>query len=76
MLKSLSLLTLLLVTATAAAYSFPPLTGRVVDQADLVWIDIDRTLPEEVVRAVEAGLPYTRVTVHADPWPPDREDYA
>jgi len=36
MLKSLSLLTLLLVTATAAAYSFPPLTGRVVDQAGLL----------------------------------------
>ena len=36
MLKSLSLLTLLLVTAIAAAYSFPPLTGRVVDQADLL----------------------------------------
>ena len=36
MLKSLSLLTLLLVTATAAAYNFPPLTGRVVDQAGLL----------------------------------------
>ena len=35
MLKSLSLL-LLLVTATAIAYNFPPLSGRVVDQANLL----------------------------------------
>jgi uncharacterized protein len=35
MLKSLSLL-LLLVTATAVAYNFPPLSGRVVDQAGLL----------------------------------------
>jgi uncharacterized protein len=36
MLKSLSLVTLLLVSTIAAAYNFPPLTGRVVDQADLL----------------------------------------
>ena len=36
MLKSLPLLTLLLVTVTAAAYNFPPLSGRVVDQAGLL----------------------------------------
>jgi uncharacterized protein len=35
MLKSLSLL-LLLVTATAVAYNFPPLSGRVIDQANLL----------------------------------------
>ena len=50
----------------------------------VLHVEIDRQisfeeshrLSEEVVRAVEAGLPYTRVTVHADPWPPEREDYA
>ncbi|MEN8151852.1 MAG: cation diffusion facilitator family transporter [Planctomycetota bacterium] len=48
----------------------------------VIHVEIDRRVPfveahrrsEQVVRAVEAGLPYTRVTVHADPWPPERGD--
>ena len=36
MLRSLSLVLLLLVTAAAVAYNFPPLSGRVVDQAELL----------------------------------------
>ena len=47
-----------------------------------IHVEIDRRvsfaeahrLSEEVVRAVETGLPHTRVTVHADPWPHERGD--
>jgi ferrous-iron efflux pump FieF len=50
----------------------------------VLHVEIDRgvsfekahRLSERVVRAVEAGLPFTRVTVHADPWPPEGEDDA
>jgi len=49
----------------------------------VLHVEIDRQvsfeeahrLSELVVNAVEEGLAYTRVTVHADPWPPEREDY-
>jgi ferrous-iron efflux pump FieF len=49
----------------------------------VIHVEIDRRvsfaeahrLSEEVVRAVEAGLPHTRVTVHADPWPVEHGDY-
>jgi len=48
----------------------------------VLHVEIDRRisfeeshrLSEKVVREVERGLPYTRVTVHADPWPPERGD--
>lgn len=50
MLKTLSLLMLLLVTATAAAYTFPPLTGRVVDQAAL----LPPTAEAEITALLEA----------------------
>jgi ferrous-iron efflux pump FieF len=32
-------------------------------------------IAEEVTRRIEEGLPNSRVTVHADPWPPDVEAY-
>ena len=47
MLKSLSLL-LLLVTATAVAYTFPPLSGRVVDQADLLSASAEADLSAQL----------------------------
>jgi ferrous-iron efflux pump FieF len=50
----------------------------------VLHVEIDRTvsfeeshrMSEEVVTAVERGLPNSRVTVHADPWPHDDEEGA
>ena len=47
-----------------------------------VHVEIDRQLSfleahrvaEAAVSAIEAGLPNTRATVHADPWPPDQRE--
>jgi ferrous-iron efflux pump FieF len=41
---------------------------------DLSFVEAHR-IAEKVTRRVEAGLPNSRVLVHADPWPPDPEAY-
>jgi ferrous-iron efflux pump FieF len=32
-------------------------------------------IAETAIRAIESGLANTRVTIHADPWPPDKDAY-